>query len=713
MSAGPQPQLSLTRAERQRIWLDSLAIGAPIILVAAALGWRALGMGGVLLAALSGAIVLAILAWRRTVLLKPSRLAARLDARTPELEDSAHLLLQDAALLHGLASLQRQRLEKRLAGGLKLDPRPAWSRRAIVASWVMGSASVALLLGLGPLEGRAIQRAARPGIQSAQGPQIALMQLRIIPPAYTGLPQRQQKDADAKIPAGARLEWILHGSALSASPRLVFADGVSMPLRAEQNRWVGGRIIEKSTLYRIEAKGAPQGGWHRLEVIADAPPAVIVIFPTERLSIADLDQTKWVPVFEATDDYGLASRARLRVTIANGEGEQIAVKSREMDIQGSGSNRRRRWAMPLDLAGEGLAPGGDMIVQVIVRDNRRPMAQIVEGPSVILRQPSQASLADGLDGLLVPNVPAFFRSQRQIIIDAEALVKQRRTLAREAFAQRANALASDQAVLRFRYGQFLGEKAEGGAPPPNFEAPAAPSLPTADAPAIQTPAHSAGDGHDHGEGAAEEGAAPNTPQSAARQFGHVHDDGDAATLFDPGTRSLLTRALDAMWSSERELRQARPEAALPFANQALEALKKAQGASRVYLRRTGSRLAALDPTRRLSGKRAGIDPAFPVVPRNAASQKVAFEAWRALEQRAGAPPLRLDALEAWAVANAEARAEPLDLMAAIAALRQDPACSECRQALRAAIWSALQAPATAQRREGAEASSARYLDALE
>lgn len=692
----------LLRAARLRAWLDSAAIGAPAVLAAAALGWRAMGGLGLALAAAFAVLLAGLMAWRRAARQDGRLLAARLDARSAALEDSAQLLFQKAGALEGLAALQRQRLEARLARGLCVDPRPYWSGHAIAASWLAGLVCVALVLGLWPLPAGAFNSAARQEAAISTPVQITAQRLLIAPPVYTGLPRRAQSQADAKFPSGARLEWTIQYSARPASARLVFSDGAEVPLRRDGDRWIGGRVIDRSALYRIEVAGAPPPPWHRLEVIADAPPLVTVIAPEERLTIAVLGQTTWKPIFEAIDDYGLAPIARLRVTLASGEGEQIAVLSREMDAQSIGSGRRRRWAVPLELAREGLAPGGDLIVQVIVRDNRQPIAQVVEGPSVILRQPSDAALAEGLDGLLIGNVPAFFRSQRQIIIDAEALVKQRRTLAREAFAQRASALASDQAALRFRYGQFLGEKAEGAAAPP-----------TSDAPATDTPEHVSGDGHDHDEDAKQEPGALDTPQSAARQFGHVHDDGDAATLFDPGTRALLARVLDAMWGSERELRQARPEAALPFANQALEALKKAQGASRIYLRRTGSRLAPLDLSRRLSGKRAGIDPALPSVPSPLASQAEAFAAWGALEPRPGAPPLRLDALEAWALVNAEARADPLALTAAIAAVRRDPACADCRQALREALWAALQATPTARRRAGPDPSGAQYLKALE
>jgi hypothetical protein len=365
-----------------------------------------------------------------------------------------------------------------------------------------------------------------------------------------------------------------------------------------------------------------------------------------------------------------------------------------------------------------MAAGSDLIIQLVVSDTRAPRPQQVEGPSVILRWPAELALADGMDGTLQRAMPAFFRSQRQIIIDAEALIAQRRRLPAEQFVDRSNALGIDQAALRLRYGQFMGEESEGGgglalptndAPPPG-PAPAA----DAPAPAAEPPSgeHHANDGHDHGPVAEQEGvgSAPNV----LAEFGHAHDTGDAATLFDPGTRSTLSLALDAMWSSERALRQGQPQEALPFAYKALEYLKQAQQASRIFLARVGPNLPPIDLSRRLTGKRDGIAggplPEF----QPAAADDRAAEAWRALEERPGrAPPLRLDALDRWARDHRARLSDPLGLAAAIDAVRADPGCLACRRALRAQLWAALQPPpAKVRRREAPGAQGRRYLDAV-
>ena len=369
-----------------------------------------------------------------------------------------------------------------------------------------------------------------------------------------------------------------------------------------------------------------------------------------------------------------------------------------------------------------MAPGSDLIVQLVVSDNRTPERHIVEGPSVILRWPTNMALADGLNGMAAPVLPVYLASQRQIIIDMEALIAERRRLDPARFASRSDGIGNDQARLRNRYSQFMGGENEpggssGGIALPTSDAPSAPALPTNDAPApprFQRPEeHPDHDGHQEGD------AAPSGighEEDVLHEFGHAHDEGDAATLFDPGTRSTLSQMLDAMWSSERALRQGRPEDALPFANTALELLKQAQQATRIFLRRTGSDLPPVDLSRRLTGKRDDIVAEDQPPPVRSPADTVVADAWRALDERptpGRKPPLALGALDRWVGQNRGRLSDPLALGAAIDTVRNEPGCLDCRRRLRALLWSALERPpVVVRRREAPGARGQRYLDAL-
>lgn len=708
-------------AARTRAGLDTAALGLPVVLVLAALGWRLFGVTGAVIAALLGLTVLATFAIWRSRRFDLRWLIGELDARIPRFEDSTALLFRDRAAVAGLAALQRDRLESRVHEASAVDLRPGWSRRPILIAWGVAIVLIAAILLWPTANGTETKASApAPAAAGAAAPILTGARLRITPPAYTGLPVREQTALDARMPEGSRVEWLIDFAPQPSTAGLEFPENTPVSLIRDGQRWAGARIVERSMLYRIEAAGLAQQRLNRLDAIADAEPVVRLVEPESQLVQLTPGQTTWTPVFEASDDYGVIETATLRITVTKGDGENITFEQRTMPLRGQGAAKQLRFSTALDLAREGMAAGSDMIVQLVVTDNRSPERQQVEGPSVILRWPVNLAMADGLDGMAMRVMPAYFASQRQIIINAEALIAERRRLEPRALMDRSNIIGEEQAALRLRYGQFMGEEAEGGGGggiilPTSDAPPARPPLPTSDAPApTPAPAHDDHDDHDdHGDEAA--GGAMGSAVDVLSEFGHAHDTGEAATLFAPRTRSALARALDAMWSSERELRQGRPEKALPFANEALELLKEAQRATRIFLPRLGADLPPVDFARRLTGKREDIVAENPERPERSPADAVAADAWRALEERPGstATPLALGALDRWARENGGRLADPLALRAAIDTVRNEPACLDCRRRLRALLWTALQRPAPAPgRREAPGARGQRYLDAL-
>lgn len=475
-------------------------------------------------------------------------------------------------------------------------------------------------------------------------------------------------------------------------------------------------------LYRVVSEPAlAETRLHRLDVVADRAPSVRVLEPTASLVLGTPGQRQWALRFEASDDYGVAAQATLSITTTQGSGENITFVKRSVTLAGSGEATARRFAHTLDLAALGAQPGNDVIAQLEVRDNHAPTPQTGRSSSVILRLPSaEVALGAELEGRIKKTLPAYFRSQRQIIIDAEALIRQRRSLAAEDFVKRSDAIGVDQRILRLRYGQFLGEESEGAPKPPPTS-----DLPTSDAPTAD--GHDDDHEHDHGAQAGaqddhghDHGSTANadippvfgSETDVLSEYGHTHDHAEATTLLDPQTRATLKAALDQMWSAEGELRQGRPEQALPFAYKALGFIKQVQQAERIYLARVGPELPPIDESRRLGGDRAGLaSRELPLAARTPPDPAI-VEAWQRLGDDNGAPDL--DALAAWQQRNAAYLPDALDLAAAIEQLRIEPDCGDCRQRLRAQLWRALQRPLPqTMRRSAADAMGQRYLDALE
>lgn len=690
----------------------------PLVLMAAALAWRfgSTVSGALLLVVGIGAI--AMLAWRRVRGFQRAWLVRQLDAQRTDLEDSSGLLFVDPATLNPLQQLQRTRLQQRLQDRPAPELRATWPVARIATGWIFAVAIIATMLywpqpsSTSPMLAPVVQD----GPMIAGVPRLVGQRLRITPPAYTGLPARNEDVLDAKAPQGSRLQWTLRYSPQPASVALVFLDGERVALSREGEHWVATQTLTASVLYRVVAEGLPSQPTprlHRLDAIADTPPRIKVLAPAQSLTLATPGQRDLALQFEVEDDYGVGTSAQLRVTLAQGEGENISFREQSISLRGSGSAWSRQFVSTLDLASLGFAQGNDLIAQLEVSDNRSPSPQRVRSPSLILRWPPDLGAGStGLDGMVKKVLPAYFRSQRQIIIDAEALLKQKPQLDADTFSARSDAIGVDQRLLRLRYGQFLGEESEGPKPLPTNDAGGEQAAATAEE------VHSADDGHDHGE---DEFAAParfGSVDGVVEEFGHMHDIAEAATLLDPETRATLRQALDQMWQSELHLRQGDPKQALPFAYKALEFIKQVQQAERIYLARVGTELPPIDMSRRLTGKREGLArralPPLPV----ADPEDAPAALWRALGDTSADPSADLDdsmqSLQRWLRDNGARVPDPLAISGAIDAVQRDPSCEQCRQSLRALLWSAMaRPPGAVQRRTQADAAGQRYLEALQ
>jgi hypothetical protein len=693
------------RPAQRRAASDLVLVWSPLVLVLGALAWA---VGGGLVAAgvlVAGAIALGWTAARRMGQLDRGWLVRRLNAREAQLEDSAALLFADADLAP-LERLQADRIAARIQSIDPLSLADGWSRRTIALAWGLGAMALAAIIVWQAQRSAAPPLAAVPDSQAtALGePRLTGQRVRIVPPAYTGLPARYADSLDIRAPMGSRIEWTLGFDPQPATAALQLVGGQRVPLALGDEGWSGSLRLDVPSLYRVTAEGmrAAQPS-HRLEPIADEPPQVRVIEPASGLVTMQPGQRSWRVVFEASDDYAVDRLARLTVTTAIGEGENVRFSERSQSVSGTGDPRRRRFSIDLPLGAYGLQPGSDLVAQLTVADTRSPGPQVVRGPGVILRFPApRPPDAEGLDLMAKQQMPAYFRSQRQVIIDTEALIKQRRNLSADEFMQRSDTIGVDQRLLRLRYGQFVGMEAEEKPRPP---------LPTSDkeAPAAKAePEHYDGDGHDHSHD--RKPPAFGALGDITAEYGHVHDESEAATLLDPGTRALLKSALDAMWEAELNLRSGRPEAALPFENKALDYIKQIQQATRIYLPRIGSQQPPIDMARRLTGKREGIVGGAAQLTPFAIEDAVPATAWRALAQPGA---IDLGGLDAWVRGNSARIRDPLAVLAAIDALRAAPASQALREQLRARLWTVLtRPPAQVRRRHDGGATGRRYVQGL-
>jgi len=579
---------------RRRLWGAVLRRRLPLWLVALA----PLALAAIMLSAARAVVLAAIVVWVIWLAADIYRLRQRiahqwpswLNAAIPALEDSSTLLAIDAKT--PIARLQQQRLQSRLAQVLTDD-----DYRRIARSRVRYGVAplVASLLVAGTAWGFQVKPPALivpPKAASANKPIVdGEVYLRVTPPAYTGVAGFETAARDIQIPQYSEVRWCVRKPA-GPLPVVELGDGQALSIGAA----CALKRVEDSLFWRV--RGAV-GARYNIRVVPDQPPQVTIIEPTELIHLLPKDVKAVQLSVLAKDDYAI-SRASLHITLARGSGENVRFTDREVPLPKSSDPKSRGWKKQWTLAELGMEPGDELYFFVRATDNAPENPHTTQSPTYTLRLPGPD--AESLDSTALPSMvkPENLRSQRQIIIDTEQLVADLQAnpkMPAATLRSRSEGIAADQAALRLRYGQFLGEESSlfgdehghGGAGGKEGE--------------HEEDEHKAG-GHAHEEhhgGAAKMGS----EVAAMQQFGHVHDQEDNATIFDPQTKAVLKRALSAMWDAEKSLRALSPKPALPPEYKALEAIKELQAAERVYLHRTAFVPPALKEEKRLSGDIVG------------------------------------------------------------------------------------------------------------
>lgn len=536
---------------------------------------------------------LLLIGWaRRRVYPTPARLAAHFDRSFQELQDSAGLTLRSPEGLTSVAKSQRARVERELeallARGKLQPPEGAWHRTA-----ALSLVSVAVLVNLPWV----IHRfdTAPSAIINPVGPSILQAQLDERRHSYTRLAAHRHEGLSADILEYSFVRWTVRVSGDVDRISLAFSDQQTVPMFPApdgywQSDWIKARAGNYALMLDDKRFVFDGVASHRLVVLPDAPPEITILQPTQRIfTLDERSDPKLAVALAFADDYGLKG-LRAVVNSAEGDGEQVDFERKTIDMAA-----RLADTLPisteLDLKALGAAPGRELYVTYEVDDNRPDSPQTTASASLIVRWQKDATSADiVLDNQVVNIEPELFRSQRQIIIDSEALLDTRDTLSDQEFAGRAQGLAFDERALRFRYGAFMGEEASGE--------------PAAGARVLGGVEHYPGDGHDHG------AADFTTPQqrefgdvmAAIAPYAHFHDQEEQATVFDPETRRLLRQALSAMWRAEGFLLQHDPSSSLPHQYRALALIKRIQRRSRKFVRRVGVPITPVDEARRLNGE---------------------------------------------------------------------------------------------------------------
>ena len=411
-------------------------------------------------------------------------------------------------------------------------------------------------------------------------------------PNYTNLKTRYQTKRDLQqVLVGSKITWQLTFNQVPKSAWIKLSNGDSTSFKSKGNKLTASLKADKKGFYTInflDDSGIQHvSDYFKLEVIPDNPPQVEIEGIPQYQSIYPGEASSTTFEARASDDYGL-SKAYLIATITKGSGE--SVKFREEKIPFKKPVRGASFSEKVTFSFEQfeMEPGNELYFYLEAWDNQNP-PKLSRTETYFFILQDTAEIAFSLEGDLgIDLMPEYFRSQRQIIIDSEKLLKEQATISKQEFNQRSNELGFDQKALRLKYGQFIGEEADSGLDIENE---------VESEPAGEDHDHQPGQvdvlsefGHDH-DHENEEGQlmdkGTEKQEDPVEELKHSHDDMETATFLEQSMKSKLRAALTEMWDAELYLRLFKPEESLPYQYKALKLIKEIKNHARIYVHRIG------------------------------------------------------------------------------------------------------------------------------
>jgi len=431
-------------------------------------------------------------------------------------------------------------------------------------------------------------------------PQVKVVTIKISPPTYTRKATHEQDKFTIEAEEGSTITWRLSLNVQAKQVELIFNNSEKLALRnTGGNEYEGQRSITKSGFYQVSIDGK-LSDLYQLQAIKDSPPVIHIKSP-QQYAYIDAGEAPKVTINTALDDdYGI-SNAFIYTTVAKGSGEAVKFKEQKIDFGNYFSSQNPHYDLQktINLPSLNMEPGDELYFYVQAQDNHNQQTRS-DVYIVSLQDTAQLLSMDGLiSGVNVK--PEFFRSERQIILDSEKLLKDRDSISKEAFNTRSNELGNDQKLLRLRYGKFLGEEAESDINPKEEQEDAV------------------SDPKNFGNAAV-----------VLDKYSDKHDNAEDAQFFDPAVKAQLKATLTEMWKAELQLRLYKPEAALPFEYKALRLLKDLQQKSRAYVAKTAYNPAPLKMEKRLTGDLSKI-----IQPTNHQDIKPGIDGFIALKNAVG------------------------------------------------------------------------------
>ncbi|MGY0579369.1 MAG: DUF4175 domain-containing protein, partial [Paraglaciecola chathamensis] len=576
----------------------------------------------------------------------PHNVAKDLNRRFPSLEESCQLVLvKNQHTLSVLQRLQYQRSATALNKLLEDKNTPLAPRFGLKTPLALNLVTVLLCLFAAificniahkPLADEVAISSAQETADNVTNDALSKItdaRVAVTPPDYAigfnGFKRNQTQALDIQVLAGSKVQWKLVFSNEPQGqnqPYSIQINNTQLPLeRSPDGNHTASTVVKRAAVYQILDQQRRVLAVHSIKVIPDESPQISFIAPQATITEIKSQNENSKPTISTqaviSDDFAL-SKVEILASVAKGSGESVKFRDSVFAFDTINTvDGQQVYSKEWDLSALGMEPGDELYFSVKAWDNRENQPQLTQSSTKIIRW-----LAEDIDtvfseGTVIDNMPAYFKSQRQIIIDTKALIAQRSSFTEHEFNHTSQELGVAQADLKHKYGQFVGDEVsgitrtmeDGASQQQNNEQSNEHGAEEAheDHSEHEEPAEGSHDAHQH-EG--EHGLIEDKSgyQSVIEQFGHAHGETDVAIFKAPGgieqnPRVMMKRAIAYMWQAEGQLRLNRPQDALPFEEQALIWLNRAKKAQRIYVKRLGFEPPPVSEQRRYQGELTDIN----------------------------------------------------------------------------------------------------------
>ncbi|MTI39501.1 tryptophan-rich sensory protein [Fulvivirga lutimaris] len=542
------------------------------------------------------------------------RSAQWVDLKLEDAENSAYLLISDTSSLSFLATLQQQRISNRIAQMAKQIYPPLHLLRMlgpfvimVLISWVINISPAFESLhpnndnqNTSPI----IFNSADTTVKKEPA-KILTQTVSVRPPAYTGLKSTSSAQMNVAALIGSRVNWLLEFNQPINKVLIETVGGSQFNFTKRNDKYQVSLSLEESGFYKFvffdEAETRYESDIYQLIAIEDEVP-VAEITDLNRFTQLEIEDPKDVMfTTEMRDDYGLAA-ASIIATVSKGSGESVKFREEQLEFDkpismGSKSAVRKKSINLDDLK---MEPGDELYFYVEVFDIKQPNPNRTRTETYFVSIRDTTEIEFTLEGSLgVDLMPDYFRSQRQLIIDTEKLIKNKPTLAKKDFNFTSNELGFDQKALRLKYGQFMGEEFETGITEETQEMVEEGLGETQDEnDPLAAYSHAHDTENEHNLVPEEEQEDEDDPLKA---YMHDHDDPEETTLYIASIKGKLRAAMNEMWDAELYLRLFEPHKSLPYQYKALELIKEIKNHARIYVHRMGFDPPPIKEEKRLTG----------------------------------------------------------------------------------------------------------------